>query len=189
MQSYWVVCSSAYFSRQNLERCLCCYFSLPLSEGMQHFCDEHLTPESHSDCVHLTGLYCSHWQNGDLLTFHLAVFYVFGEFLVTWGIWLSYSFHSMYCPAYTNYVFSLKSLGSDKMCCSQGLPHALSNWSTVSVQFKWSQLTHLKTAISIACHVDSLMYFMLGNLPNKILIEVWWCWNTAFPNATQFLLE
>lgn len=26
MQSYWVVCSSAYLSPQNLERCLCCYF-------------------------------------------------------------------------------------------------------------------------------------------------------------------
>lgn len=182
MQSYWVFCSSAYFSHQNLERC-----SLPLSEGMQHFCHQHLTPESHSVCVHLTRLYCSHWQNGDLLTFLPFIFFVFGEFLVTWGIWLSYSFHYIYCPAYT--MCFLKSLGFEKMCCSQGLPHALSNWSTVSVQFKWSQLTHLKTVISIARHVDSLMYFMLGNLPNKILIVVWWCWNRAFPSATQFLLE
>lgn len=164
-------------------------FSLPLSEGMQRFCDQHLTPESHSDCVHLTGLYCSHWQNGDLLAFPPAVFYVFGDFLFTWGIWLPHSFHYEYFPTYTSHMFSLKSLGSEKMCSSPGLPHALSNGSPVSVQFKWSQLTHFRTVISTAHHVDSLMYFRLGNLANKILIRVWWCWNTAFPSATQFLLE
>lgn len=149
MRSYWVFCSSAYFSHQNLERC-----SLPLSEGMQHFCHQHLTPESHSICVHLTRLYCSHWQNGDLLTFLPFVFYVFGEFLVTWGIWLSYSFHYIYCPAYTMcFLLShldLKRCAAPKVCLMPCLTDQLSQCNSSDLSWpiskQWYQLPVMWTA-------------------------------------------
>lgn len=69
-----------------------------------------------------------------LITFSPAVLYIFRKLYVSGGIWLPHSFHSRYFPTCTSYVLSLKSLRAKKVCCSQGLLHALSNWTAVLVQ-------------------------------------------------------
>lgn len=125
---------------------------------------------------------CPIWQDNivqaeDVLTFSPAVFRVF------------MLQEALDCPILSTLdifllVPTMCSLLNHLEPNSQGLLHALSNWSTVVVQYNWSQLTHPRAPISIAQHVDNLMYFRLGNLPNKIILRMQCCWNTAFISAT-----
>lgn len=71
---------------------------------------------------HLTWPYCSARQNNYL---HLQSF-MFQE--------------ASGCPILSTLDILFEPLRAKKGCCSQGLPHALSNWSDVSMQ-NWAQVT------------------------------------------------